>query len=63
MHGIMQAGMGAVREIMHGIMQAGIGAVREEERGHVGDHVGWDKSSEGRGERSCTGSCRLGYEQ
>jgi hypothetical protein len=37
MHGIMQAGMGAVRgEIMHGIMQAWIEAVREEEKDHAG---------------------------
>ncbi len=63
MHGIMQAGIVVVRvrrDYMHGIMQAGIGAVREEERCHARDHAGWDRSSEGRGERSCTGSCRLG---
>jgi hypothetical protein len=44
-------------------MQTGMGAVREEERDHVQDHAGWDGSSEARGERSCTGSCRLGWEQ
>ncbi len=48
---------------MHGIMQAGMVAVRGEERGHARDHVGWDGSSEGRGERSCTGSCRLGWKK
>jgi hypothetical protein len=49
MHGIMQAGMEAVREIMHGIMQAGmiVVVVREEERGNVQDRAGWDSSSEG----------------
>ncbi len=45
---------------MHGIMQAGMVVVRGEERGHARDHVVWDGSSEGRGERSYTGSCRMG---
>jgi hypothetical protein len=48
---------------MHGIIQAGMVIVRGEERGHVQDHAGWDGNSEGIGERSCTGSCRLGLKQ
>ncbi len=63
MHGIMQAGIEAVRgdERGHARDHAGwIGAVRGEERGHEGDHADWDGSSEGRGERSCTVSCMMG---
>ncbi len=30
---------------MQGIMQAGMGTVREEERGHARDHADWDGSS------------------
>ncbi len=33
---------------MYGIMQDGMGAVREEERGHARDHAGWKGSSEER---------------
>ncbi len=64
MQGIMQAGMVIVRrEVMYSIMQAGMEAVRGEERGHARDHAGWDRSSEGRGERSCTVSCRVGLKR
>jgi hypothetical protein len=47
-------------DVMQGIMQAEMVIVRREERGHARDHAGWDGSSEGKGERPCTGSCRLG---